>query len=116
MLFHTYIMRATKLLMDPSELFADTCWKGISLFSIRSLLIGIQLNFNTITLKILFKFFHVECEISNILCVVLIVVYINVCLGRTTIGSGQAVDIVVQGTGVEPTHCHICLLYTSRCV
>lgn len=27
--------------------------------------------------------------------------------GRTTIGSGQAVDIVVQGTGVEPTHCHI---------
>lgn len=27
--------------------------------------------------------------------------------GRTTIGSGQGVDIVVQGTGVEPTHCHI---------
>lgn len=27
--------------------------------------------------------------------------------GRVTIGNGHDVDIMVQGTGVEPVHCHI---------
>lgn len=27
--------------------------------------------------------------------------------GRVTIGTGRDVDIIVQGTGVEPLHCHI---------
>lgn len=27
--------------------------------------------------------------------------------GRVTIGAGRDVDITVQGTGVEPVHCHI---------
>lgn len=35
--------------------------------------------------------------------------YIHVCLvaGRVTVGSGPGVDIPVQGTGVQPVHCHI---------
>jgi hypothetical protein len=27
--------------------------------------------------------------------------------GRVTVGTGRDVDIMVQGTGVEPLHCHI---------
>lgn len=30
-----------------------------------------------------------------------------VVAGRVTLGSGTHVDIPVQGTGVQPLHCHI---------
>lgn len=32
---------------------------------------------------------------------------INLFTGRVTLGSGPNVDIPVQGTGVQPLHCHI---------